>query len=203
MGQNWLVSHRHGYRIIMLMPPFNLYFEIFCQDLKHHFLTAGTDLSCGTLELFAPSSEDEACSRSACAAVIYVIARMRLRGKLSPPHKMMSFQLSCLPGLFAVSLRHRKEQIAPLEAAPQQLLSHVLLCEGSVRELEAVCPRNYIKVCRADLLNMNPATHKRSLTHIGFRIHFDFLLPRTIPMPRCRQICTVGKAIQTSVQSFR
>lgn len=72
-----------------------------------------------------------------------------------------------------------KEQmgVAPLEAAPQQLLSHVLLCEGSVRELEAVCPHNYIPACRADLLSINPATHKYSLTPIGLRINLDFLLP--------------------------
>lgn len=44
----------------MLMPPLNLHFETFCQDLKHHFLTAWTDLSCGMLELFAASSEDAA-----------------------------------------------------------------------------------------------------------------------------------------------
>lgn len=44
------------------------------------------------------------CSSSACAAMIYVTARVRLRGKLSRPHKMMSFQLSSLPGLFTASL---------------------------------------------------------------------------------------------------
>lgn len=93
--------------------------------------------------------------------------------------------------------------LAPSEAAPQQLLSHVLLCEGSVRELEAVCPHNYITVCRADLLSINPAAHKHSITLIALRINLEFLLPRTILVPHCRSICTVGKAVQTLLQSLK
>lgn len=76
--------------------------------------------------------------------------------------------------------------VAPLEAAPQQLLSSILLSEGSVRELEAVCPHNYIIVCKADLLSINRAAHEHSLTPIGLRINLDFLLPRTISVPCCR-----------------
>lgn len=94
--------------------------------------------------------------------------------------------------------------VTPLEAVRQPaVLLHVLLCKGSVRELKAVCPHNYIKACRADLLNINPAAQKHSLTPTGLRINFDSLLPRTNPMPRCMQICTAGKAVQTLLQTLR
>lgn len=177
----------------MLMPPFHIYFETFCQDLKHHFLTAWTDLSCGTLELFAPSSENEACSSSACAAMICVISRVRLRGKFSTPQND-EFPAELAPrAVHCVFIKEEgnRWQLEPLEAAPQQLPSHVLLCEGSVRELEAVCPHNYITACTAYLLSINPAAHKHSLTPIGLRVNLDLLLPRTVS-----QCLTVGRSAQ-------
>lgn len=93
--------------------------------------------------------------------------------------------------------------VIPREAAPQQLLSNILLCKGSVRELEALCPHNDIKACRVVLMSITPAAQKHSLTPIGLRINLDFLLPRTNPVPCCRQICTAGKAVQTSLQTLR
>lgn len=157
----------------MLIPHFNIYFETFCQELKHHFLTAWTDPNWETLELFAPSSEDAACSSSTCAAMIYIISRVRLRGKLSRPRKMMSFQLSRLPGLFTVFTKEEGRDGSGAVggcAAAAAVTRSVMWRKG--KGLEAVCPHNYIKGCRADLLSINPSAHKHSLTPTELRINW-------------------------------
>lgn len=168
----------------MLMPPFNIYFETFCQDLKHYFWHLGLIqvvdawALCTLLRRYSLQQQC-LCSHDLC----------NFKGEID--RKVVSTpwndEFPAKLSLWAVHCVFTKEEgtdgMVPSEAVPQQLLSHVLICEGSVRELEAVCPHNY-NVCRADLLSINPAVHKHSVSPIVLRINLVLLVPRTISVPQ-------------------